>query len=197
MRVIAGKARGKRLKAPPGSSTRPVTDMIKEALFNVWGERLEQAVFLDLFAGSGSIGIEALSRGARTVIFVDNSAAAVSVIKDNLDNCKIAEGFEVYRNDVFRALSILQSRGTRFDLIYVDPPFTNEAIFDKVLHVLDQADILAPNGVMVIRTFRKKTLPMYLEHLYKYRSNDYGESVLHYYRSREEDQYNDGNIQNS
>jgi 16S rRNA (guanine(966)-N(2))-methyltransferase RsmD len=180
-----------------GSSTRPVTDMIKEALFNVWGERLEQAVFLDLFAGSGSIGIEALSRGARTVIFVDNSAAAVSVIKDNLDNCKIAEGFEVYRNDVFRALSILQSRGTRFDLIYVDPPFTNEAIFDKVLHVLDQADILAPNGVMVIRTFRKKTLPMYLEHLYKYRSNDYGESVLHYYRSREEDQYNDGNIQNS
>lgn len=186
MRVIAGKSRGKRLKAPSGEHTRPITDMIKEALFNVWGERVEDAAFLDLFAGSGSVGIEALSRGARTVVFVDNSAAAVSIIKDNLKTCKITEGFEVYRNDVFRAVSVLQTRGMKFDLIYVDPPFTNEAIFDKVIKVLDQAGVLAPNGILVIRTFRKKALPVCLDYLCKYRSSDYGESVLHYYRAHEE-----------
>lgn len=197
MRVIAGKARGKRLKAPPGDTTRPVTDMIKEALFNVWNERLEGAAFLDLFAGSGSMGIEALSRGARSVIFIDNSAAAVGVIKDNLMNCKMTEGFEVYRNDVFRAINILQTRDSKFDLIYVDPPFTQEAIFDRVIKILDQAEILARNGIMVIRTFRKKSLPECLDHLFEYRKKEYGESVLHYYCAREEAQLNDGDIQNS
>lgn len=194
MRVIAGKARGKRLKAPPGDTTRPVTDMIKEALFNVWGESIQGAAFLDLFAGSGSMGIEALSRGARNVIFVDNNARAVGIIKENLLNCHFSEGFEVHRNDVFRAINILQTRGTKFDLIYVDPPFTNEAIFDKVMKVLDEAQILEQNGIMVIRTYKKKTLPMSLNHLSKYRSNDYGESVLHYYRSNEEVRLNDGDI---
>lgn len=197
MRVIAGKARGKRLKAPPGDNTRPVTDMIKEALFNVWGESIQGAVFLDLFAGSGSMGIEALSRGARNVIFIDNNARAVGIIKENLQNCNFNEGFEVHRNDVFRAINILQNRGTKFDLIYVDPPFTNEAIFDKVIKILDEAQILGQNGTLVIRTYKKKTLPVSLSHLSKYRSKDYGESVLHYYRSNEEVQLNDGDIQNS
>ncbi|HEX3011322.1 MAG TPA: 16S rRNA (guanine(966)-N(2))-methyltransferase RsmD [Syntrophomonadaceae bacterium] len=197
MRVIAGKAKGKRLKAPPGDNTRPITDMIKEALFNVLGERVEGALFLDLFAGSGSVGIEALSRGAETVVFIDNNAAAVGVIRENLNNCRMTEGFEVYRNDVFRAINILQTRGSKFDLVYVDPPFTNTEIFDKVLKVLDKADILNQNGSMVIRTFRKKTLPVRLDHLFKYRHNDYGESVLHYYRICEEDQPYDGDIQNS
>ncbi|HCF70573.1 MAG TPA: 16S rRNA (guanine(966)-N(2))-methyltransferase RsmD [Syntrophomonas sp.] len=197
MRVIAGIARGRRLKAPPGDTTRPVTDMIKEALFNVWGQRVQGAAFLDLFAGSGSMGIEALSRGAQTVIFVDNNARAVAVIKDNLQNCHISEGFEVYRNDVFRAIDILQNRGAKFDIIYVDPPFTNEVIFDKVIKILDEAQILEQNGIMVIRTYKKKTLPVSLSNLSQYRKNDYGESVLHYYRSNEEVRLNDGDIQNS
>jgi 16S rRNA (guanine966-N2)-methyltransferase len=197
MRVIAGIARGRRLKAPPGDTTRPVTDMIKEALFNVWGQQVQGAAFLDLFAGSGSMGIEALSRGAQTVIFVDNNARAVAVIKDNLQNCHISEGFEVYRNDVFRAIDILQNRGAKFDIIYVDPPFTNEVIFDKVIKILDEAQILEQNGIMVIRTYKKKTLPVSLSNLSQYRKNDYGESVLHYYRSNEEVRLNDGDIQNS
>jgi 16S rRNA (guanine966-N2)-methyltransferase len=197
MRVIAGKARGKRLKAPPGDSTRPVTDMIKEALFNVWGERVRDAVFLDLFAGSGSMGIEALSRGARHVVFVDNSPAAIAAIKENLRNCDFDQGHDVYRNDVIRAVSILESHEKKFDIIYVDPPFTNQAIFDRVLNVLDQAEILDQDGVMVIRTYKKKNLPMSLNHLHKFRQNDYGESVLHYYRSNEEVNPNDGDIQNT
>ena len=89
MRVIACKAKGKRLKAPPGLSTRPVTDMIKEALFNVLGSDIMGSRFLDLFAGSGSVGIEALSRGAAQVVFIDLDARAIRVLKENLDNCKL------------------------------------------------------------------------------------------------------------
>ncbi|MEN6350132.1 MAG: 16S rRNA (guanine(966)-N(2))-methyltransferase RsmD [Syntrophomonas sp.] len=197
MRIIAGRAKGRRLKAPPGLNTRPLTNMIKESLFNVLGAGIEGSSFLDLFAGSGSVGIEALSRNARLVIFVDKGAEAVRTIKDNLNNCGFTEGNEVYRNDVFKAIEILQKRGLKFDFIYVDPPFSNEAIFEKVIIALDKAKILSNQGITIIRTRRKKDLPVALSSINKYRVNNYGESTLHYYHSSEEAQIDDGNIPNS
>ena len=127
MRVISGTARGKRLKAPRGTDTRPITDMIKEALFNVIGDNIVGASLLDLFAGSGSVGIEALSRGAQMVIFIDNHIKSVNTIRENLSNCGFKEDYELYRNDVFRALEILRQRQIKFDYIYADPPFTHQA----------------------------------------------------------------------
>ncbi|MBP1761424.1 MAG: rRNA ((966)-N(2))-methyltransferase, partial [Firmicutes bacterium] len=120
MRVIAGYARGKRLKAPSGLHTRPITDMIKEALFNVWGPDILEAKVLDLFAGSGSVGVEALSRGAAQTVFVDNDKNAIKTIGENLKNCGFEDGYELYHNDVFRALDILSRNCRRFDYIYVD-----------------------------------------------------------------------------
>ena len=187
MRVISGQARGKRLKAPSGLNTRPITDMIKEALFNVWGTRVPGSVFLDLFAGSGSVGIEALSRGAARVVFVDNSGEAVKIIKDNLQNCGLDNNFEIYRRDVMKALELLKRHGERFDLIYVDPPFTNDKIFYPVMVVLDEVDILRTDGIVVIRTPHKKTMPTTFNRLSVYQSRNYGESTLHYYCRHEED----------
>jgi 16S rRNA (guanine966-N2)-methyltransferase len=181
VRVISGTARGKRLQAPRGMDTRPITDMIKEALFNVIGSSIKGASLLDLFAGSGSVGIEALSRGARLTIFIDNSNDAIRVIKKNLKNCGFKDGFEVYRNDVFRALEILAKRNARFDYIYVDPPFTVEAIFEPLLKTLDRLPLLAPNGRIIIRTPRRMHLAAELKSLEEYRVNNYGESTLHYY----------------
>lgn len=182
MRVIAGRARGRRLKAPPGMDTRPITDMIKEALFNVLGDTVEGTCFLDLFAGSGSVGIEALSRGAAKAVFIDKSLASVEIIKENLANCGFSQGFEVYRNDIFKALDLLERRQMIFDLIYIDPPFTQEDLFDKVMYKLDKTNVLSECGIMIIRTRRKKQLPSNLNSLDEYRVNDYGESTLHYYR---------------
>ncbi len=188
MRVISGTAKGKRLKAPPGMTTRPVTDMVKEALFNILGFKVGGSQFLDLFAGSGSIGIEALSRGAATVVFIDRDSRAVGVIKSNLDNCGFnSQLFEVHRNDVFKAIDILEKRGVKFDVIYIDPPFTDDEIFSRIMHRIDAADIINHQGEIIIRTRRKKVLPGDLKNLEKYRENNYGESTLHYYNRNEED----------
>lgn len=197
MRVISGRAKGKRLKAPSGINTRPLTDMIKESLFNVLGLNVAGARFLDLFAGSGAVGIEALSRNAGLVLFVEKDNHAARVIKENLINCGFTEGYEVHRNDVFKSLDLIRKRGLLFEYIYVDPPFTNEPIFDEVLQALDKAGILAVEGIIIIRTRRKKTLPLRLHNLEKYRVNDYGESTLHYYCFNEEEKNHDGSFQNS
>ncbi|MDD2619609.1 MAG: 16S rRNA (guanine(966)-N(2))-methyltransferase RsmD [Syntrophomonadaceae bacterium] len=194
MRIISGRAKGKRLKAPSGNNTRPITDMIKESLFNVLGLGVAGSYFLDLFAGSGAVGIEALSRNAALVLFIEKDNNAIRVIKDNLINCGFDKGYEVYRNDVFKALDIIRKRGLYFDYIYIDPPFTNEPIFEETLKALDMAGILAGEGIIIIRTRRKKLLPSKLKNIKKYRVNDYGESTLHYYCLFEEEENDDGNI---
>ena len=188
MRVIAGNARGKHLKAPSGLHTRPITDMIKEALFNVWGADIVAARVLDLFAGSGSVGIEALSRGAEQAVFVDNDKNAIRTITENLQNCGFRDGFELFHNDVFRVLDTFSRKQRSFDIIYVDPPFTNDRIFDDVMKVLGKAGILRDDGVLVIRTRKQRDLAFRFEKITKYRTNNYGESTLHYYRCMEEDQ---------
>jgi len=194
LRVISGYARGKKLKAPSGLHTRPITDMIKEALFNVWGPGIVNASILDLFAGSGSVGIEALSRGAAQAVFVDNDKNAVKVMAENLRICGFDNGYELYHNDVFKAVNTFSRNRRCFDYIYVDPPFTEDKIFDQIMMVLGQADILARQGALVIRTRRQRELAPSFGKLNQYRKKNYGESTLHYYRYMEEDQNDDGNI---
>jgi 16S rRNA (guanine(966)-N(2))-methyltransferase RsmD len=168
--------------------------MIKEALFNVLGNRVMESKFLDLFAGSGSVGIEALSRGANKVVFVDSSGEAIKVIKENLGNCGLESNYEVYRSDVFKALGLLERHGTRFDLIYIDPPFTNERIFNEVMGVMGKVDILESDGIVVIRTPRKKDIPATFNHIQRFRVSNYGESNLNYYSIHEEDTKHDGDF---
>lgn len=180
MRVIAGQARGRKLKAPTGLGTRPITDRIKEALFNVLQNRIADCGFLDLYAGSGSVGIEALSRGAASAVFIDLDQQAVKIIRENLHNCGL-QGGEVYRNDIFNGLNILHRQNRKFDLIYADPPFTQEELFEKTLHHLSQTDLLYPDGIIIIRVPRKKVMPASIGVLHLQRSNDYGESSLYYY----------------
>ena len=181
MRVISGRARGKRLKAPAGHHTRPITDMIKEALFNVLGTRVPGCSFLDLFAGSGAVGIEALSRGAERVVLVDNNGLAVRTIKENLIACGFASGFEIYRNDVLRAISMLAHRDQQFDLVYIDPPFTREDLFSPVMEKLGCSTIVDQQGLVIIRMPRKMGLPATFGCLKAYRTDTYGESTLSYY----------------
>ncbi len=181
VRVISGRAKGKRLKAPAGHQTRPITDMIKEALFNVLGTRVPGCDFLDLFAGSGAVGIEALSREARRVVFIDNNGPAIRTIKENIRSCGFTSGFEIYRNDVLRAMSLLAQKNQQFDLIYIDPPFTREEIFVPVMDNLGCNTIVDRQGLVIIRTPRKMRLPATFGSLKAYRMDTYGESTLCYY----------------
>ena len=126
MRVIAGKARHIQLKTIETMDTRPTTDRIKETLFNMLGNNIYESRFLDLFSGSGGIGIEALSRGALEAVFVENNGKAAMCIKENIQKTKLLEGAKVMVCDVFSAIDTLDKEGKPFDYIFMDPPYNME-----------------------------------------------------------------------
>lgn len=136
MRVIAGDKKGKSLKAVPGTATRPTTDKIKEAVFQVLGPYFDGGNVLDLFAGSGSLGIEALSRGMDTAVFVDKQSKAIHTIRENLKTVKLEDRAEVFRTDAFRALKAAAKRGLEFDLVLLDPPYKKmnyQELFSEII----------------------------------------------------------------
>ena len=148
MRVIAGSARRLQLVTVPGLDTRPTTDKIKETLFNILQPRLGGARFLDLFSGSGAIGIEALSRGAAEAVLVDNDRRAVSCIKKNLEHTRLEAGAQVLPFDVMAAISRLHREGRKFDLIFLDPPYRKNLEKD-VLAGLAAAGLLEEDGWII------------------------------------------------
>lgn len=123
MRIIAGEARGRRLQAPKGHMTRPTADRVRESIFNVLGQRLSGEKVLDLFAGSGAMGLEALSRGAATALFVDRDPEAILACRTNLRSLGWLERGEVLRSEALRAIGELERAGSSFDLVFVDPPY--------------------------------------------------------------------------
>lgn len=152
MRVITGSARGRKLKTPANYDIRPTTDNVKEAVFNIIQFDIEGRRVLDLFAGTGQLGIECLSRGAAEAVFIDQSQDAVRIIKDNLKSCGL-QG-TVLQTD---ALQFLQ-RGGKFDLIFVDPPY-DANLYDNVLKTINLVDILSDGGIIICEARREKTLP--------------------------------------
>jgi len=148
MRVIAGKARRIQLKTIEGLETRPTTDRIKETLFNMITHGLGDACFLDLFAGSGGIGIEALSRGADQVVFVEKNPKAVMCIKENLKNTRLADQAEVLQMDVLSALNRLEGR-KKFDYVFMDPPYNN-LLEKQVLMYLAESDLLNEDALIIV-----------------------------------------------
>ncbi|RDU23091.1 16S rRNA (guanine(966)-N(2))-methyltransferase RsmD [Anaerosacchariphilus polymeriproducens] len=150
MRVIAGSARSLPLKTIEGSDTRPTTDRIKETLFNMIQNELGNSFFLDLFSGSGAIGIEALSRGAEYAVFVENNKRAVSCIKDNLLFTKLDSRGEIINADITKALLKLEGR-MEFDFIFMDPPY-NQEYEKRVLDYLRESTILNRNTIIIIES---------------------------------------------
>ena len=148
MRVIAGKARRLNLKTVPGMETRPTTDRIKETLFNILQPELLDCRFLDLFSGSGAIGIEALSRGAVQAVFVEKNPKACTCIKENLAFTKLADGGKLLNMDVLQALRSLEGKGT-FDCIFMDPPY-NHGLEKMVLEYLQTSTVLDENTLIIV-----------------------------------------------
>ncbi len=182
MRVISGKAKGKKLLAPDGLHTRPVTDQIKQAIFNSWQFKVADCQFLDLFSGSGSMGIEAISRNARKTILVDNDKEAVSIIRKNIEGCHFDKNsYLVVQEDVFKVIQNLQNKNEQFDIIYLDPPYTVDEIFIPVMEAIGKTNLLKEDGVLAIRTKKEKKLLDTFNHLVKTKEKKYGISMVHYY----------------
>lgn len=178
MRVIAGKAKGLPLQAVPGSETRPISDRVKEALFNILGGQVAGARVLDLFAGTGSVGIEALSRGADHATFVEKHPKAVAVIRANLNRTRLQAGARIVQADVFRFLA---RPPEPFDLIYVAPP-QYQSLWLKTLLALDaNPGWLEPGGLVVVQIFPKEHQSTELATLHLAEQRRYGSTLLCFY----------------
>ncbi len=173
MRVVSGVLKGHGLKAVPGNSTRPTTDKVKEAIFNMIGPYFNGGLGLDLFAGSGGLGIEGISRGLEKVIFVDLDRKAIQTINENLRECRIEDQAEVYRNEASRALKAVIKRELRFDYIFLDPPYKKQQLI-KLMEVMDSADLLNENGVIVCEHGSEIHLPIKIGRYKQIRHEEYG-----------------------
>jgi 16S rRNA (guanine966-N2)-methyltransferase len=187
MRVIAGTYRSRILKSLKGLALRPTSDRLRETLFNVLGPSVSGARFLDLFAGTGAIGIEALSRGAAEIVFIENYAPAAKLIRRNLDSLAIRSGFTVFPTDVLRGLEMLATRlkdaSAGFDFVFLDPPYAAAEEYARVLKFLGAADLLAPGGIVVAEHRRSFDLPEEAGVLGRVRVLRQGDAALSFYRS--------------
>ena len=190
MRIISGTAKGRKLCPPPlhDKSIRPTSDRAREALFNILGNRVADARVLDLFAGTGAFGLEALSRNAQSVVFVDNSPLALKLIRKNIQLCVPASSepsaTEVIKHDLTRSLPISkfsQDTSSGFDLIFVDPPYSRNISF-SMLDFLDKSSLLAPSGLLIIEERYNVDLTLNLSTLEAIDKRTYGETVFYFYQ---------------
>jgi 16S rRNA (guanine966-N2)-methyltransferase len=158
VRIISGGSRGRRLTSPKGQAIRPTSDRVKESIFNMLGGEVEGKVVLDLFAGTGSLGLEALSRGARRVIFVEKAIHALRILKRNIAQCGMEDRSETLPKDVLRAIGILKTRGESFDLILMDPPYAR-GLVRLTWMKLSSEGIYHPGSTLVIEHDRREILP--------------------------------------
>jgi 16S rRNA (guanine(966)-N(2))-methyltransferase RsmD len=180
VRVISGSARGHKLKKVPGETTRPITDRVKENLFNILGEWVVESTWLDLFAGTGQVGIEALSRGAARVIFVDNARLAVNTIWHNLRHTKLQDSAEVVLGDAFQYLN--RDHQLAIDIIFVAPP-QYKGIWQQILSTIDQ-DVeryLSPSGMVIVQIDPKEYQDVELSQLNIVDRRKYGNTMVCFY----------------
>jgi 16S rRNA (guanine966-N2)-methyltransferase len=186
MRVIGGNYRSRILKGLKGLALRPTSDRLRETLFNVLGPGVAGKRFLDLFAGTGAIGIEALSRGASEVLFVENHPPAAALIRRNLDSLGIESGATVLAIDALHGLEKLAKKinvaGTRFDYVFLDPPYAAAEDYERVLKFLGSTDLVATGGIVVTEHRRKFDPPEDFGWLRRFRVLKQGDAALSFYR---------------
>ncbi len=179
MRVITGTAKGKKLKEVPGNTTRPITDRAKEALFSILGNWIIQANMLDLFGGTGAVGIEALSRGAAQVTFVERAPAALRVIHHNLQQTNLSANASVIKGDAFKILH--QPPAAPYDIIYIAPP-QYKKLWEKALTMIDRRpDLLTKDGIAIAQIHPKEFKNLTLANLSLYDQRKYGSTLLCFY----------------
>ena len=178
MRIIAGALKGRRLGAPTWAGLRPTSDKLRETIFNVLAPRIEGARVLDGYAGTGALGIEALSRGAAHVTFVEQDRRAAALIAANLEKCRISGGYAIIQASVLQAIEGLKSKGNNaFDVILLDPPYASD--FQDALPRV--GDIVKPDGVVILEHARKTDAPAGAGRLTRVRELKSGDSVLTFY----------------
>ena len=188
MRIVAGKYRSRILKSLKGNALRPTSDRLRETLFNVLGTNVAGSRFLDVFAGTGAVGIEAISRGATQVIFIENHAAAATLIRRNLDSLEIHNGAQILLFDALRGLEKIAARhkptDAPFDFVFVDPPYAEKEQYDRVLGFLGAASFLSEGSLVIAEHRRTHELPQRVGRLMQTRILRQGDAALSFFEHR-------------
>lgn len=180
MRIIAGEYGGRPLKGLVGEDTRPTSDNIKETIFNLIGPYFDGGVVLDLYAGTGALAIEAVSRGAEEAYLIDHNSAAIDSINQNIDITKEPEKFQVFKGDASNNLITLMHKQLTFDLIFLDPPYAEETIESDIEWLFDR-DMIAPNALVICETSSKVDLPEQIRELTVYKTRNCGKTLITIY----------------
>ncbi len=184
MRVISGKARGLKLNAPKNEDVRPTTDRVKESLFNIINSYVLDSNVLDLFAGTGSLGIECLSRGANKCVFVDKSKESMAIVKSNIKKAKVENESITLNTDFKNAIVSLGKKGEKFNIIFMDPPYYKNMFIDA-LSAVDENNLLEEDGIIVVEHDTVDSFPENVGRLYKNRDKKYGNTTLTFYKMEE------------
>ncbi len=183
MRIISGKYKGLHLVSFQAGHIRPTTDRVKESQFNILQNSIEDARVLDLFSGTGSLGLEAMSRGAKEVVFVDKNSKSIAILEKNIAKLKISEPHQVVQKDV---LSFLKSfQGEPFDIIFIDPPFT-EQMAHEVMLAVDKSKVFAQQTLITIESGRREKIEDHYTFLEKYDVREFGDKYLSFFRKSEQ-----------
>lgn len=186
MRVIGGAARGRRLKVPKGRDVRPTAARVKEALFNILAHDLSGVKVLDLYAGTGNLSIEALSRGAAEAILVDSSAESGKAIRENLRRLDLVTRTKVWLAPVTRAARLLGNRGETFDLIFLDPPY-GQRLVEKTLRIIAEGGLLRPSGILIAEHGVRDAVEQSYGSLTLHDQRRYGDTLLSFFKMKEHD----------
>lgn len=194
MRVIAGTYRSRKLRTLHGMALRPTSDRLRETLFNVVGPEIEDSVFVDLFAGSGAVGIEALSRGAHRAIFAEKHRAAAAQLRANLESLGIPEigpgdhpekafggTAEIFVCDASAVIDILSARGTKVDFVFADPPYADSAAYADIMELLGESPLMPPGSQLIVEHERRRELPPTAGQLERVRILQQGSTTLSFY----------------
>lgn len=194
MRVIAGTYRSRKLRTLHGMALRPTSDRLRETLFSVIGPEIRDSVFIDLFAGSGAVGIEALSRGAQRATFAEKHRAAAAQLRANLESLGISvlrpgdhpdRAFcgtaEIFVRDACSVVDLLAARGTKADFVFVDPPYADSAAYRDIMEQLGESPLMAPGSRLIVEHERRRELPVVVEQLERVRVIEQGSTTLSFY----------------
>jgi len=184
MRIIAGKARGHRIECLKGRDIRPTQDKIREAIFSTLMLRIPAARVLDLFAGTGALGLEALSRGAAEAVLVERSPAACALIADNCKRCRLEENIRILRQDALDYIRSYPEKQPPFDIIFADPPY-HEGYYQLILTAIADSRLLQPDGILVVEAPRELDLPDTAGLLTCRKRRIYGDTVIGYYQYKD------------
>ena len=183
VRIIAGTFRSRQLKSLKGLTLRPTSDMLRETLFNILGPRVEDSRFLDLFAGTGAIGIEAVSRGAAFVAFVEHHSKTVRLIRENLASLEISEGVRLIPSDALTSIATLEKESVPpFDFIFLDPPYANQSEYKETLRAIDESRLVHDSTLIIAEHHKSFELPASLTRFERSRILRQGDAALSFYR---------------